>query len=116
VVFISLFFSPSASKYKGELCEGVLVSLTDRQALRSLDTGITLVHTIHRMYPDKFRWREDWDDKSLSFFDKLAGGTTLRCMITSGAPLEDCLEFAHRDESQFLRIREKYLIYGAQKA
>ena len=116
VVFISLFFSPSASKYKGELCEGVLVSLTDRQALRSLDTGITLVHTIHRMYPDKFRWREDWDDKSLSFFDKLTGGTTLRCMITSGAPLEDCLEFAHRDESQFLRIRGKYLIYGAQKA
>ena len=116
VVFISLFFSPSASKYKGEPCEGVLISLTDRQALRSLDTGITLVHTIHRMYPDKFRWREDWDDKSLSFFDKLAGGTTLRCMITSGAPLEDCLEFAHRDESQFLRIRGKYLIYGAQKA
>lgn len=116
VVFISLFFSPSASKYKGEPCEGVLISLTDRQALRSLDTGITLVHTIHRMYPDKFRWREDWDDKSLSFFDKLTGGTTLRCMITSGAPLEDCLEFAHRDESQFLRIRGKYLIYGAQKA
>ena len=116
VVFISLFFSPSASKSKGELCEGVSVSLTDRQALRSLDTGITLVHTIHRMYPDKFRWREDWDDKSLSFFDKLTGGTTLRCMITSGAPLEDCLEFAHRDESQFLRIRGKYLIYGAQKA
>jgi len=116
VVFISLFFSPSASKYKGELCEGVLVSLTDRQALRSLDTGITLVHTIHRMYPDKFRWREDWDDKSLSFFDKLAGGATLRYMITSGASLEDCLEFAHRDESQFLRIRGKYLIYGAQKA
>jgi len=115
VVFISLFFSPSASKYKGELCEGVLVSLTDRQALRSLDTGITLVHTIHRMYPDKFRWREDWDDKSLSFFDKLAGGATLRYMITSGASLEDCLEFAHRGESQFLRIREKYLIYGAQK-
>jgi len=35
-------------------------------------------------------------------------------MITSGAPLEDCLEFAHRDESQFLRIRGKYLIYGTQ--
>jgi len=36
-------------------------------------------------------------------------------MIISGAPLEDCLEFAHRGEKEFLRIREKYLIYGAQK-
>jgi uncharacterized protein YbbC (DUF1343 family) len=115
VVFISLFFSPTASKYKGELCEGVLVSLTDREALRSLDTGIALIHTINQMYPNEFRWREDWDDKELSFFDKLAGGTTLRFMITSGASLEDCLEFAHRGEKEFLKIREKYLIYGAQK-
>jgi uncharacterized protein YbbC (DUF1343 family) len=67
------------------------------------------------MYPNEFRWREDWDDKELSFFDKLAGGTTLRFMIISGAPLEDCLEFAHRGEKEFLRIREKYLRYGTQK-
>jgi len=83
VVFISLFFSPTASKYKGDLCEGVLVSITDREALQSLDTGIALVHTIHQMYPNEFRWREDWDNKSLSFFDKLAGGTTLRYMINT---------------------------------
>ncbi len=113
LVFMSLFFTPTASKYKGALCEGVLVSVVDREAVRSLDTGIAVVHTIHRMYLHDFRWREDWENPELSFFDRLAGNTTLRCMIDSGAPLEECLAFAHEGEERFLKLRQNYLIYGA---
>jgi uncharacterized protein YbbC (DUF1343 family) len=112
VVFISIFFTPTASKHQGELCEGILVSPVDRQALRSLDTGIAIIHTIHRMYPREFAWREDWDNPAFSFFDKLAGGTELRLMIDRGASLDECLALAHRGEEAFLARREKYLLYG----
>jgi uncharacterized protein YbbC (DUF1343 family) len=115
VVFMSLFFTPNASKHQGELCEGVLLSVIDRHAVRSLDTGIAVIHTIHRMYPHEFRWREDWDDPALTFFDKLAGGTELRYMIGKGASLDECLAFEHQGEDKFLALRGKYLLYGEGK-
>jgi len=107
VVFMSIFFTPTASKHQNTLCEGVLVSLVDRQTLCSLDTGITIIHTIHRMYPHEFAWREDWDNPALSFFDKLAGGTELRYMIDHGASLDDCRAFVHQGEEKFLAISRK---------
>ncbi len=113
LVFSSIFFTPTASKHQGKLCEGVLVSLIDRQSLRSLDTGIAIIHTIHRMYPREFVWREDWDNPALTFFDKLAGGTGLRSMIERGASLDECLAFAHQGEEKFLARRARYLLYGA---
>jgi len=112
---MSLFFTPNASKHQGELCEGVLLSVIDRHAVRSLDTGIAVIHTIHRMYPHEFRWREDWDDPALTFFDKLAGGTELRYMIGKGASLDECLAFEHQGEDKFLALRGKYLLYGEGK-
>lgn len=112
LVFMSLFFRPTASKFKDELCEGVLISITDREAVRSLDTGIAIINTIYRLYPHEFNWREDWDDPSISFFDRLAGGPGLRQMIDRGAPLGECIAFAHEGCDAFLRVRQKYLLYG----
>lgn len=111
VVFLSLFFVPAASKFMNEQCEGILVSVVDAKSYRSLDTGIAIIHTIKSLYPDQFRWREDWENPEMSFFDKLAGGTTLRQMIDSGRSLEECLAFAHEGEAAFLAVREKYLLY-----
>lgn len=116
VVFLSLFFTPTASKHQGELCEGILVSPVDRQAMRSLDIGIAVIHTIHRMYPSEFRWRDDWDNPELTFFDKLAGGTELRSMIDRGASLDECTAFAHCGEEAFSSLRKKYLLYGTTPA
>jgi uncharacterized protein YbbC (DUF1343 family) len=111
VTFLSLFFTPTASKFKDELCQGVLASLVDRAALRSLDTGIAIVHTIKNLYPAEFKWRETWEDPSITFFDRLAGGTGLRALIDSGSPLEACLAYAHEGEREFLETRGRYLLY-----
>ncbi len=115
IVFISLFFTPTASKFKDERCEGILVSVIDQQAVRALDTGISIIHTIQRLYPDSFKWREDWDNPMISFFDRLAGGKGLRQMIDAGAPLNECIAFAHEGEEKFLKIRAPYLMYGSTR-
>lgn len=112
LVWMSLFFRPTASKFKDELCEGVLISVTNHEEVRSLDTGIALLHTIHRLWPREFRWREDWEDPSISFFDRLAGGPGLRNLIDAGASLDECLAYAHEGRENFLTIRQRYLLYG----
>ncbi len=111
VVFSSVFFNPSISKHSGEACEGVLLSVTDPDSLRSLDTGIALIRTIKELHSREFRWREAWENPEAYFFDRLAGGPGLRRLIDALAPLSDCLAFAHERESAFLAKRERYLIY-----
>ena len=45
VVFSSLYFRPSSSKYAGEDCGGALLSVVDPRAFRSLDCGVAVVRT-----------------------------------------------------------------------
>lgn len=111
VVFLSLYFVPTISKFKDEQCQGILVSVIDDGEYRSLDTGIAITHTIKSMYPEKFQWREDWENPKISFFDKLAGGPSLRHMIDNGASLDDCISCVHSGEEDFLLRRSAYLLY-----
>ena len=112
LVFSPVFFNPSLSKHRDSACEGVLLSVTDPDSLRSLDTGIAVVRTIRELYPTEFRWREAWENPAAFFFDSLAGGSGLRLLIDSLAPLEECLAFAHDGEDAFRKKRAKYLSYG----
>ncbi|MFH2113553.1 MAG: DUF1343 domain-containing protein, partial [Spirochaetota bacterium] len=110
-VFSSVFFTPSISKHKDELCEGVLLNIIDEHAFNAVDTGVALVRTIRELWPGEFRFRETWEDPDAFFFDSLAGGADLRKLITSLAPLEDCIATANSGQTGFLRRRAKYLRY-----
>jgi uncharacterized protein YbbC (DUF1343 family) len=47
-------FEPTTSIFKGEVCGGVRLTVTDRQALRPVDTGIAIACTLQRLYPKSF--------------------------------------------------------------
>ncbi len=47
-------FVPSASKYDGERCRGVHLSLTDRDVLASVRLGIAMVSGLHRLHAEHF--------------------------------------------------------------
>lgn len=53
--FVPIAFTPDASKYKGEQCEGVHIIVTDRSAVAPARTGLTLAWTLHRLYTGDFR-------------------------------------------------------------
>lgn len=111
VTFSPIFFTPTISKFQGEQCQGILASITNPHSLKALDTGIAIVKTIHDLYPEHFRFRESWEDPEISFFDRLAGGPTLRTLIQSGSSLADCIGFAHKGQPDFLTRRESCLLY-----
>ena len=50
VRFVPIEFTPNASVFMGELCRGVQILLTDRDALDAVRLGLTLALTLRRLY------------------------------------------------------------------
>ncbi|HIN11739.1 MAG TPA: DUF1343 domain-containing protein, partial [Acidobacteria bacterium] len=49
-----LRFSPSSSRFAGELCEGVFFIVTDRDAVRPVRLGLEVAAALYRLYGDQF--------------------------------------------------------------
>ena len=56
-LFRETFFTPTFSKYANELCRGIQIHVTDRQAYTPFDAGVWAVTLIRRMHPEAFRHR-----------------------------------------------------------
>lgn len=56
VRFTAAHFTPSASKWKGEACEGVRLHISDAHALRPVRTALTLLYAVRERWPQQFAW------------------------------------------------------------
>lgn len=102
VSFIAKEFTPSASKFKGEKCGGVMIVITDRERVRSLDVGFEIGRQLGILYGEK------WQTKELN---RLLGSKQAAETILRGAPLREIKsEYADRAK-EFATRREKFLIY-----
>jgi uncharacterized protein YbbC (DUF1343 family) len=55
VVFEAVSFTPGASPYTCQRCEGVRVKVADRGALDTAALGVELATALYRLYPGKFQ-------------------------------------------------------------
>jgi uncharacterized protein YbbC (DUF1343 family) len=98
-------FTPTSSKFQGQKCLGVEITLTDRTGLEPFWAGVLIINELHRLYPDTFEWRA-------AHFDRLCGTSTIRAAITAGKPLAD-LKAAWAVECRtFDQTRRRYLSYA----
>jgi uncharacterized protein YbbC (DUF1343 family) len=58
VHFRENWFQPSFQKFTGELCGGAQLHVIDRNSFLPYRTGIEIIRTIRRMYPDLFMWKK----------------------------------------------------------
>jgi uncharacterized protein YbbC (DUF1343 family) len=98
------YFTPTFSKHVGKTCAGVQVHLTDVRAFDALRTGIAMLVTAKRLYPD-FAWRAD------NWIDKLTGSTLVRDMVDRGASTDEVVGAWGAELAEFDRTREQYLLY-----
>ena len=56
-LFREAAFTPTFSKYAGELCRGIQIHVTDRRTYRPFDTGVYALTLIRRLHPDRFTTR-----------------------------------------------------------
>lgn len=107
VRFRPTWFTPTFSKHAGELCGGVQLYVTDRDAFRSVRTGLALLVAMRELYPDDFAFQPG----EPPFFDKLAGAGWVRQMILDGENA-DAIEARWQDGlRRFEALRREYLLY-----
>lgn len=111
VRFRPVHFVPTISKHQGQPCHGIHVYVTDRRALRAVDTGLHLLEAVQRESGDAFTWVEPFHEGGSHFIDLLAGGDGLRQHLDAGRPIvEVCAAWA--DEArQFEHTRRAYVMY-----
>ncbi len=56
VVFRECSYTPTFSKYVGEVCHGLQLHIRDRNSIDMYAAGLYLVHIIKNLYPDKFEY------------------------------------------------------------
>jgi uncharacterized protein YbbC (DUF1343 family) len=105
VRFREAYFSPTFSKWVGQVCGGVQVHITDERSFEAIRTAITMIVTAKQLYPSLFAWRPD------NFIDKLSGSDRLRLMVDAGAGVDEVIGEWQGELAAFRRQRERYLIY-----
>jgi len=102
VTFTPLQFTPTSSKFEGELCHGVGVSITDRDQFESVRTGVEIALQLRRLYPQK------WE---IDAYDRLLGNEKVLEAIRLGRPYSEIKGVYHANLAEFMQRRAQVLIY-----
>jgi uncharacterized protein YbbC (DUF1343 family)/CubicO group peptidase (beta-lactamase class C family) len=102
VRFVPVIFSPSASNYSGQKCEGVNIFVVERNALDTGELGIELASALHKLYPEPYHMER---------MIELLGNRSVYDAIASGQDPRWIAEDWREPLEKFLQVRQKYLIY-----
>jgi uncharacterized protein YbbC (DUF1343 family)/CubicO group peptidase (beta-lactamase class C family) len=102
VRFVPLAFTPNASTYENQKCEGVNIVLIDRNALDAPEMGMELASALHKLYPEQFHLQK--------MSDILVNQSTLDALAKGDDPRRIDEEWREPLE-KFELLRQKYLIY-----
>lgn len=108
VRFSPAFFEAYFSKLTGRSLYGVTLHVTDKRALRPVRLGVTLIRTLEKLYPGKFRYEAPKDPANRWHIDLAAGGSELR---TGGLPADELCRRWDAQAEEFARKNKKYFLY-----
>jgi len=104
VKFREAWFTPTFSKYTGELCGGAQIHVVDRNVYNSFETSIFIIKTIMNIYPDSFAFHDE-------YFDKIMGTSRIREALEKGVAVEDIIKGYEKELNNFSQLRNPYLLY-----
>lgn len=100
--FTPIEFTPDASKFKDEPCQGVHVTVTDRDALRPVMSGLAIMWHLDRLFGRAFEAADgDARLRAASTWEALLRAPDWRSVPASWAP----------EVEAFRRLRQPYLLY-----
>jgi len=104
VRFREAWFTPSFSKFQGQLCSGCQVHVTDRSAFRPFSTALHIIKTVRDISPGKFEFHAD-------YFDQVMGTASVRKALEAGADVATILANIEPGLAAFAELRKPYLLY-----
>jgi uncharacterized protein YbbC (DUF1343 family) len=114
VLFRPQFFKPVFQKWAGKTCGGIQLHVTDRNSFKPVLTGVAIIRTIAKHFPDAFQWRtEPYEFVSdRPAIDLLYGNSDLREKLMTNEITHAEIESTWgEDLEKFQLIRKEYLIY-----
>ena len=108
VIATPLYFTPSASKYAGEMCGGMHLHVTDAHRVQPVALGMQLLALIRELYPKHFSLLPPLREGNMPFLSKLAGH---RLFENADWPVEDWLACAEREAAAFAARKQAYHLY-----
>ena len=100
--FYPVRFTPTASKYANEACQGIFMIVTDRLALRPVRVGLEIASALNRLYGAKFE---------LEASERLIGSKDVITRIRAGEDPASIAASWAAAESRWRLTRAQYLLY-----
>jgi uncharacterized protein YbbC (DUF1343 family) len=113
VAFRPARFTPTFHKWRGRLCGGVQIHVTDRRTFRPFLTGLGVIAVARRLAPRGFAWRRppyEFEHRRLPI-DILCGTDRIRRDLERGVPLRTLERAWGPALAQWERRRARHLLY-----
>jgi uncharacterized protein YbbC (DUF1343 family) len=102
VAFVPVDFTPNASKFKDERCEGCYVVVTDRAKIEPVKMGVAIVWQLRQLFGNKFE---------IDGVNRLLKSDKTMAAIKSAKDWKDVPPTWEPELAEWKKTREKYLIY-----
>ena len=97
--------TPDTSKFVGQRCHGVRVSVLERGQVRPMELGLTMLAAARALAPDRVQI-------TARTFDGLAGTDRVRRALEAGRPVGEIVSAWQADLERFKARRAAYLLYS----
>jgi len=108
VIFRPLYYKPYYGLFKGELCQGVQIHLTDATSYKSYINGFHIMSVIRQLYPDHNLFSKS---DRVKMFNKVVGCNWIVRDLQNNVPVLEIESKWLEELNAFIQIRQKYLIY-----
>jgi len=102
VMFAAAEFTPTNATYAHQLCHGVRITVTGRNALDAVEMGLEVAAALHGLYPAKFE---------LKNLNKLMVNAKSAEELAAGADPRNIARGWQQALAEFEKTRVKYLLY-----
>ena len=100
VYFRPIYFTPTSNTYQNQLCGGVQVHIINRNTFDSVKVGYAMLYTVKELYPNLAQ-----------FTDYLKTLSGVSYVYNQEYSLDELFDILDQDKNEFLKTREKYLLY-----
>ncbi|SKB08246.1 Uncharacterized conserved protein YbbC, DUF1343 family [Prosthecobacter debontii] len=100
--FLPIRFTPTASIFKDQPCGGVRLQVTDRQAIKPVQTGLSIATVFQQLYPSQF---------ALDKVNTLLNHAPLLKDIRAGQSRREMTSLMQAETAAFEQRRSRFLLY-----
>jgi uncharacterized protein YbbC (DUF1343 family) len=107
-------FEPTSNKWKGKICKGFQIHVTDHESYRPYQTSLKLLQAILLIHKDEFKWKStpyEYEFKKRPI-DLILGDKSIRQGLESGVALYELEKGWGGNLEKFLTTRQNVLLYS----